>query len=98
MRIELVTQGGFAALPGLNRPIVLDCAALPAAVAAECEALASAVRAAGSQAAPAALRDGRSYRLTITADGQAETYTAADQAMGASFERLLQLVRQHGHR
>ena len=39
MRIELVTDGGFAAFPGLAAPIALDDAKLPADRRAELQRL-----------------------------------------------------------
>ncbi|WEF34382.1 protealysin inhibitor emfourin [Pseudoduganella chitinolytica] len=99
MRIELVTEGGFAALPGLNRPMVLDCATLPQAEAAQCERLARELAAApGPSAAPSALRDGRRYRLTLHFGERSVTCVAADQAMSGPFHELLQIVKAHGHR
>lgn len=99
MRIELVTDGGFAAMPGLKRPLVLDCATLPAAQAAEAARLVRALAAAPpAQAAPATLRDARDYRLTVQDADGARSYTASDQAMAPAFEALLQLVRTLGHR
>ncbi|WUR10892.1 protealysin inhibitor emfourin [[Empedobacter] haloabium] len=99
MRIELVTEGGFAAMPGLQRPFVLDCGSLPAAQAAECERLARALATAPpAAAAPAALRDARRYRLAFVLDERPHVVAATDQAMSAEFDQLVQLVRQYGRR
>lgn len=99
MRIELVTEGGFAALPGLQRPIVLDCAALPPAQVAEAERLAGELAAAPPAAAAAtALRDARTYRLTVDGPEGPRVYTATDQAIAPAFAALLELVRTQGHR
>lgn len=99
MRIELVTEGGFAALPGLKRPVVLDSATLPQAEAAQCERLARELAAAPvSFAPPPAMRDGRRYRLTLHCGERPVTCVAADQAMSASFHALLQIVKAHGQR
>lgn len=99
MRIELVTEGGFAALPGLQKPVVLDCAALPPDVAAQCEELVRELTAAPPpSAAPAALRDARRYTVRVEADGRTSSFAASDTAMPAAFRRLLDLVRSHGRR
>ncbi|GGY95685.1 protealysin inhibitor emfourin [Pseudoduganella plicata] len=103
MRIELVTEGGFAALPGLQKPVVLDCALLPADVAvdvtAQCNELVRELAAAPPAAAtPTALRDARRYTVTVEADGRTSSFTASDTAMSAAFRHLLDLVRSHGRR
>jgi len=99
MRIEVVTEGGFAALPGLQKPLVLDCAGLPADVATQCDELVRELAAAPhATAAPAALRDGRRYRVKVESDGQALSLAASDTAMSPAFRALLDLARTHGKR
>lgn len=103
MRIEVVTEGGFAALPGLQRPLVLDCAGLPADVAAQCDELVQALRHALAAAphvtaAPAALRDGRRYTIQVDSEGQSLSLAASDTAMSPPFRALLDLARTHGRR
>ena len=97
MRIEVVTEGGFAALPGLQRPVVLDCAALPAGQAAQCDTLVRELAAdTAVRVAPAAMRDGRRYTLKIDDGGRTRTFTASDMAMSEAFRSLLALVRASG--
>lgn len=99
MRIEVVTEGGFAALPGLQKPLVLDCAALPADVATRCDELVHELAAAPHvTAAPAALRDGRRYTIKIETGGQTLALAASDTAMSPAFRALLDLARAHGTR
>jgi hypothetical protein len=99
MRIELVTEGGFAALPGLQKPVVLDCAVLPADVAAQCGELVRELAAAPPPAAaPTALRDARRYTFKVEADGRTASFAASDTAMPPAFRHLLDLVRSHGRR
>lgn len=99
MRIEVVTEGGFAALPGLQKPLVLDCAGLAADVAAQCGKLVHELAAAPHvTAAPAALRDGRRYTIKVESDGQPLTLAASDTAMSPAFRALLDLARAHGKR
>jgi hypothetical protein len=99
MRIEVVTEGGFAALPGLQKPLVLDCDALPADVAARCRDLVRELAAVSHvSAAPAALRDGRRYTIRVESDGQPLSLAASDTAMSEAFRALLELARTHGKR
>ena len=99
MRIEVVTEGGFAALPGLQKPLVLDCADLPAEVAAQCGDLVHELAAAPHvTAAPAALRDGRRYTIRVETDGQTLSLATSDTAMSPAFRALLELARTHGKR
>jgi len=99
MRIEVVTEGGFAALPGLHKPLVLDCAGLPADVAAQCGELVRELAAAPHvTAAPAALRDGRRYTIKVETGGRMLSLAASDTAMSPAFRALLDLARAHGKR
>lgn len=99
MRIEVVTEGGFAALPGLQKPLVLDCAGLPADVAAQCGELVQELAAAPHvTAAPAALRDGRRYTIKVEWEGRTLSLAASDTAMSPAFRALLDLARTHGQR
>lgn len=104
MHIELVTEGGFAALPGLARPVVLDEANPPAACGCGRSELAALVdaalaeRQAVGQGAPSSLPDARSYRITIERDGQREVLVAADALVPPAFAALRDFVRKHGVR
>jgi hypothetical protein len=99
MRIEVVTEGGFAALPGLQKPLVLDCAGLPPDVAAQCCTLVHELAAAPhASATPAALRDGRRYTISVDHGGRKLSLSASDTAMPSAFRALLELARTHGKR
>jgi len=98
MRIELTTEGGFAAVPGLQRPMRLDCAALSPEQAAQCEALVRAVAAEPVQAEPSAMRDGRRYTLRIDDGGRTLLFSATDMTMAPGYRGLLEFVRLHGAR
>lgn len=106
MHIELVTEGGFAALPGLARPVVLDEAHHAAACGCGRNELAALVEAALAerqtvgigQAAPSSLPDARSYRMTIERNGQREVLVATDASVPPAFAALRDFVRKHGVR
>jgi hypothetical protein len=99
MRVEVATEGGFVAAPGLAKPVVLDTATLPPDEAAACEQLAREVVADAGQPRPQPLmRDGRSYRVKVELDGRSVSVNAADGAMSPACRQLVKLVRTHGTR
>lgn len=101
MHIELVTEGGFAAIPGLNRPQVLDGAAAVPAVRDEVGALVQAALAEQRHSiarAPSNYPDARRYQITVEQDGKREVLVACDAALPPAFDKLLQYLRQHGQR
>ena len=73
MRVELLTEGGVAFFPGLNKPIVVESADLPQAEAQRLEQLIADVRffdlPAASRALPKTAADMRRYVITVE-DGQ----------------------------
>lgn len=76
MRVELATDGGFAAMPGLAKPVLLDAADLSPDHGAELKRLVEAAVAEKAQrgsvkAAP--VPDGRRYRITILATAHAKS-------------------------
>ena len=81
MRVELTIDGGFAYIPGLRRPIVLNGAELAENDAAMLRRLCTAAIAATPQKAgppPPTLPDARRYRCTIELDGARCDFIAAD--------------------
>jgi hypothetical protein len=81
MRVELTIDGGFAYIPGLNRPLVVDDANLAADDAAQLRRLCAAAIAATHRkpaSPPPTLPDARRYRCTIELDGVCRDFTAAD--------------------
>lgn len=101
MRIELVTEGGFAAMPGLARPTVLDAAEVEPAVRDELGALVDAALAEQRStvaSTPSNFPDARRYHITIVRDQQHDKLVAADAALPPAFKELLHYVRQHGKR
>src|SRR5687767_487826 len=69
MRVELLTEGGIAFFPGLNKPIVVDSADLPKAQASQLEKLIEDARffdlPAASRAVPKGAADMRRYIITV---------------------------------
>ena len=101
MRIELVTDGGFAAFPGLAAPIALDDAKLPADRRAELQRLlnlALAEKAVHGAAKAAPVPDARRYKISIQRDAQRYELDAADPMVPSAFASLMKFVRDNGAR
>jgi hypothetical protein len=101
MRVQLITDGGFAYMPGLASPVVVDSAHLSAEEAVQLQRLCEAASATGQQQATSnatPVPDGRRYRLTIeTADSRREL-SAADPIDHPAVARLIAFVQQRGRR
>ncbi|SAL55822.1 hypothetical protein AWB73_06133 [Caballeronia turbans] len=100
MHAELTTDGGFAAFPGLARPVILDEGDLSAQDGAEFARLVAAARDEASAPGPRAAKpvpDGRTYRINIDG-GDALRLKAADPAIPPAFAALMDFVKRHGHR
>ena len=101
MHIELHTDGGFAAIPGLSRPVVLDDVAASAADSGTLNALVDAALEEQRRmpaALPRRVPDARSYRLSIERNGRHDLLSAQDAQVPPAFKALMQFVKQHGHR
>jgi len=101
MRVELTIDGGFAWIPGLAKPIVLDGARLAGSDLAELRRLCQAALAARNlhpAAQLAALPDARRYQLTIDIDGERHDVTAADPVSQPAVAELIDFVRARGMR
>ena len=101
MRIELLTEGGFAAIPGLARPTVLAADRADPAVRDELGALVAAALAEQRNTVactPSNYPDARRYQITIERDKVRDVLVAADAAVPPAFSKLLQYLRQHGQR
>jgi hypothetical protein len=101
MRVELTIDGGFAYIPGLAKPIVLDGAQLLGSDLVKLrrlchEALAAPNREAKTQ--PAVLPDARRYRLTLEMDGERHELIAADPVIPPAAAELIDFVRARGSR
>jgi hypothetical protein len=104
MRITLQAEGGFAAIPGLDRAVSLDDASLSPEDARRLEDL---VRAAGEAAqsiggggAASEARDARTYTITIhgASDGGAKTIQFSDPVSNDALRALRDFVQEHGAR
>jgi hypothetical protein len=103
MRVALVTEGGFAALPGLARPVVVSGQAV---ATAECDELHRLVQAvldehadpAVAPSSASACADGRTYCIRIEHDGGHNEIVAGDPAVPPAFGALMRFIRQHGTR
>src|SRR5436309_1034169 len=101
MRIELITDGGFAAIPGLAKPILLDCATLSPEQNARSQRLVDAALTEKDQrksVKTATVPDGRRYRLTIQRDGARYVVEAADPVIPPAFDALMEFVKANGLR
>ncbi len=95
MRVELTIDGGFAYLPGLAKPMVVDTAHLSAAESAQLKRLcAAALAIAGHKAKPppATLYDARRYHLTIDIDGVKRDIDATDPVNDPALADLIGFV------
>jgi hypothetical protein len=101
MRVELVMDGGFAAIPGLAKPVLVEATDLSPERGAELKRLVEAALAEKpprGRAKVAPVPDGRRYRITIRGDGAAHQIEAADPMVPPAFEALMAFARANGHR
>jgi len=105
LAITLKIEGGFAYVPGLNRPTTLDTARLPDAQAHILEDL---VRRADFFALPPTVghprpgsADVRTFEITVTTVERTHTVRAVEPvdnpALGALIQRVQALARDQGH-
>ena len=98
MRVQLKIDGGFAYVPGLTRPVIVDARTLDAGEAAELRRLcADAGAAAGAAALPdiATHPDARRYRITIESPDGRREFVAADPVTDPAIAALIAFVRRH---
>jgi len=101
MRVKLIIDGGFARMPGLAAPIVIDSDRLSAEEAAQLQRLCDAAPAVEQDtAAPPTpqIADGRRYHLTIETEDSRREFNAADPVDHPAIARLIAFVQQHGRR
>jgi hypothetical protein len=96
MRVELTTDGGFAAIPVLAKPILVDAANLSPELSGVLErlvdsALAEKVPRGSGKRAP--VPDGRHYRITIQRGDTRDEIEAADPMIPPAFAALMEFVR-----
>ena len=101
MRVELTIDGGFAYIPGLKGPVVVDASSLSADDAAELRRLcvAAVARAAsGALAQRAPLPDARRYRLAFELDGVRHEVVVSDPIPVPEISAMIDFVRERGTR
>ena len=101
MRVELTIDGGFAHIPGLAKPVVVDSAQLAAQDATElrrlCEAVSAIAKRKDAPQLPS-IPDGRSYRLTIEAGDVPRELAVADPIEHPAIAALIAFVQRRGRR
>jgi hypothetical protein len=98
MRVKLTIDGGFAHIPGLAAPIVIDSEHLSAEEAVQLQRLCDATAPAGGKASSPAVADGRRYRLTIETGDARRDLIAADPVDDPAIANLIAFVQQRGRR
>ena len=97
MRISFKMDGGFAAIPRLSQPMVVDTAALPAEPRAQIERLVAASRFFSQPAAPAAPQpgapDARAYTITIEDSGRSHAVRLSDPIEDPAMGELVDWLR-----
>lgn len=95
MRVELTIDGGFACIPGLAKPIVLDGTQLRGSDLAELRRLCQAAVATPNRATKTqsqSLPDARRYRLTLEIDGAEHKITVADPVNEPAIAALIDFL------
>jgi len=98
MRIQCKTLGGFAYVPGLQRPIHIDTERLNTLQAGELESM---VRAAhffdqSDSVRPAGAADYRSYRITVEDGEKSHTVQVVESTADHSLLALIAYLRRLG--
>lgn len=96
MRITFAIDGGLASLPGLRRPVTLDCDRLPPERAQRLRGLVERARffsATPARPSPAA-RDARSYTVEIDDGARRRTLTLAEPIDDAPLRELVAEIRE----
>lgn len=102
MHIQFSTEGGFAAFPGLNRPVTIDTSALPAEEGAALERLIETTRffdrPARASVAPKGAADYRQYTISVV-DGERRHVVRLDEPINDAglqmFVDQLQTAARH---
>lgn len=93
MKITIEISGGFAPLPGLSRPVIIDTSTIDPALARQVESLVQDAaffqRAAVIDTAPKGAADYRTYTVTVQDGSRVHTIRLTDPITDASLERLV---------
>lgn len=98
MRVRLKIDGGFAYVPGLTKPVIVDARTLDADDAAELRRLCAAVDAAkGAAPVPDLVThpDARRYRITVESVEGKRELVAADPVTDPAIAALIAFVQRH---
>ena len=96
MRIQVKTDGGFAAIPGLQRPISVDVEELPDDLGRELRRLldeADFFRLPDHSPAPPGAADYRTHTITVINDDRAHTVRFPEMNTPPAIGRLLDRLR-----
>ena len=99
MRVEVSIDGGFAAIPGLSKPLSLDSADLSSDQRKELERLVDAAfaeKAHSGTTKKAAVPDGRHYRIDVQRGESRDGVEADDPVTPPAFNALLDFVKANG--
>lgn len=100
LRIDFGIEGGLAALPGLAKPLRIDCADLSKDEAGRIEALVRRAdffrRRAPARAAP--LPDARTYTIGVDDGAQCRTLRVEEPIADDAMRELVALLRGHATR
>ena len=99
MRIQLETDGGFALIPGLSRPLTADTKELGPVDAAELSRLVEDAgffaRPTSGGEAPAGAADVRRFTLSVVAGARRHTVSFSDPVTDPHLAALRDFVRTH---
>jgi len=97
MRIDFRIDGGVAAFPGLARPVIIDCAALPPAETARLRELIERARffALPERTSSPVRPDARAYTIAVNDGRQSRTVTVSEPVGDAALRELIATLREH---
>ena len=100
MRIEMTTEGGFAPIPSLSAPIVLDVAKMPPDQGAEAQRLADAAldESRRSPSGRSRMPDVQQHSIVIHREDGKHEIKADDITAGPAINALMQFIRRQGRR
>ena len=96
MRATLSITGGFAAIPGLRRTPTVHASTLPGEQRDQLEALVADRTIFDAVAPHAAVRDARSYVLTVDDGDSRRTVRSSDPVVDQRLRALRDLISGHG--
>jgi hypothetical protein len=101
MHIELITDGGFAAIPGLAKPILLDATKLSPPLRGNLEDLVNSAlseNASNTSLGHSPVPDARHYRIIIKRNGVQDIIETSDPITSRSIQALIEFIQSNGVR